>query len=153
MPKLRIFDKKYKRYLSEFELEYFFIDSNGTLQYFGWREIIDMQTSRRVECRIKETLEQCQYIVEYATPYKDKNNKIIFAGDIVLDKTNEKPERFPDIKAVIKYGEHYTYQGNGKKIGFYLHVYAPQGILEINSFDPLYEIIGNVNENSEILKI
>ena len=120
--KFRVFDKRYSKYHYGAEMTF---EENKVLgiDYFG------------------QYLDDDDFVVEQCTGLKDKNGKLIYEGDICIpakdmaDKAGEVYRAESGayfIKGRMKSGMEYDF-------GIYWHHY-------------MYEIIGNIHENPELLE-
>lgn len=145
--KFRIFDKKINKYITSdktgiFERDYF-INSNGEIYKGSEKEFPDnTYDDPEYDFQYFWELEEIEnnnnrYVIEWCTGRKDKNKKFIYASDILLDPNNE--------EYVVIWNENlarFQYVGkHGDKLDF------PRFI----DTEKSYKIIGNINENPELL--
>lgn len=118
---------------------------------------IDNLLSTSVEVS-KATICQC-------TGLKDKNGKLIWENDILLQKTTEKHWCEWQHMGLVKYGEHDWNEGvyGYKNIGFFVESIVKEGdetrmkpglCQEDLVFENYpYEVIGNIFDNPELLEV
>lgn len=118
---------------------------------------IDNLLSTSVEV-LEDTICQC-------TGLKDKNGKLIWENDILLQKTTEKHWCEWQRMGLVKYGEHDWNEGvyGYKNIGFFVEPIVKEGdetrmkpglCQEDLVFENYpYEVIGNIFDNPELLEV
>lgn len=136
---------------SFFEDEY----TGGTYNaYIMYEMLLEIDNDQNCEIFGQSIFEVAPYSVGQCTGLKDKNGMLIFEGDI-LNSTHG------DVKGAVKYGE-CTYSAcdkyECKRIGYYIEHSFEE--FQQNTGIPLYdanldkfEIIGNVWDNPELLKV
>ena len=132
--------------MREIKFRVFDLTSEEYCGYDGNR-IIDLEYSMRVGAFMMDNdaydfERNHKYAVEQFTGLKDKNGKEIYEGDIV--RYNEGNEANPVYcNLVVRYVHH----------GFYAEGHDGFDWLQKNFLDErLYEIIGNIHENEDLLK-
>ena len=114
-------------------------------------------------------MEVCAYEVDTSTicqctGLKDKNGKLIWENDVLLQKTTEKHWCQWECMGVVKYGEHdWNVSEYGfTSIGFYIEPIVRNGNInkiacglnQVYINDEFYpiEVIGNIFDNKELLE-
>lgn len=145
-------DRWVKGQLVEVNDTYLIIPNHASKILAGW-----FSTSNVVEVK-KDTICQC-------TGLKDKNGKLIWENDILLQKTTEKHWCAWQHMGLVKYGEHDWNEGvyGYKNIGFFVEPIVKEGdetrmkpglCQEDLVFENYpYEVIGNIFDNPELLEV
>lgn len=121
--KYRAWDKENKKYIYDVEKGLQFYSTAGNLRVLTLAEVAESS---------KYDLEQC-------TGLTDKNNKLIYEGDIVKYHVIKKSS-FPIEREVLAF--------KTKKVTFKKGYFSPVFNLDLNDV----EIIGNIHEDSELLE-
>lgn len=143
--KFRVWSKTEQKYISDMITVTTRLNRNGLL-------LIDGNTKADCENDI---------VLEFCTGFKDKNGKLIYAGDII------ETERFVflvgtrKVKYIVKFGEYHQDGSGGEYVPtLCLGFYADNGCNKYDSTtsiqslfdDSPIEIIGNIHQNKELLK-
>jgi uncharacterized phage protein (TIGR01671 family) len=121
--KFRVWDKENKEYTTDSRI---FLSPNGTVRYIEdsyWYDNVSEY-----------------YDVEFCTGLKDKNGKLIYEGDIVVQVYYN---GLMGSKAIVKYGEFNCSCCDGV-YGWYFD----NGDIRLVEY---YEVIGNIHENGDLL--
>ena len=132
--KIRVWDKRKNNYIEDFVFNFINKSPYITVEYFD------------NEYAYTHTFEEDEIIIEQCTGLKDKNDKLIYEGDIVKDEH--------DRKYIVKFGKHTVtipvgyVNGETECLGWYLD----NGYLSYHlNPDDDYLTIGNIHENEDLL--
>lgn len=133
--KYRVWDKRKNNYIEDFVFNFINKSPYITVEYFD------------NEYAYTHTFEEDEIIIEQCIGLKDKNDKLIYEGDIVKDEH--------DRKYIVKFGKHTVtipvgyVNGETECLGWYLD----NGYLSYHlNPDDDYLIIGNIHENEDLLE-
>lgn len=132
--KFRAWDKKEKKMVLAVTL---FLEENNYIEFYTGEYSTDMEIGERTYHR--KALEESEYELMQFTGLKDKNGKEIYEGDIVKSHNG----RIWEVKIGM-----YQYLDQYPCIG----VYAEGENCQYPMGDGNWEIIGNIYENSELIK-
>jgi len=125
--KIRVWDKRKNKYIEDFVFNFINKSPYITVEYFD------------NEYAYTHTFEEDEIIIEQCTGLKDKNDKLIYDGDLIKEPANKYPLEIYYDKGAWQTRE-YRKKGNNEQLLYVL----------INCYG--VEVIGNIHENPDLLE-